>query len=156
MSGTTASPAPAPARVIATAVVVAVVVNLAIFFLGGLAGASYAFTSPAGPATVAAVVVVAFTIIPLALGLTVVAVTRRWWPGVVTVALIVAPILEIGTIFALTLPADFDGPSTIALALCHVALVPVTVLALRRLGAGQLGAPAEKTRAAHRQSGTRG
>jgi hypothetical protein len=71
------------ARVIVTALVVAVVVNLAIFLLGALAGGTYEFTSPAGPATVNAAVVAMFTLIPLAL--------------------------------------------------CHLALVPVTVLALRAL-----------------------
>ncbi|MHA7209847.1 hypothetical protein [Arthrobacter sp. MDT1-65] len=136
------------ARAILTALAIAVVVNLALFFLGMLAGGSYAFTSPAGPAEVVAVVLVAFTVLPLALGLAVVAVVRRWWPGVVTVAMIVAPVLEIGTIFAMTIPADFDLPSTIALALCHVALVPVTVLALRALRTGRRNSPAEAPRTA--------
>lgn len=139
-------------RVIVTALVVAVVVNLAIFFLGALAGGTYTFTSPAGPATVDAAVVALFTLVPLGLGLTAVAVVRRWWPSVVTVALIVAPVLEIGTIIGMTLPADLDGPSTIALALCHLALVPVTVLALRALrtrpDGGQAGYRGQRRRPA--------
>lgn len=145
--GSTMSRMPA-VRVILTALAIAVVVNLALFFLGMLAGGSYAFTSPAGPAKVVAVVLVAFTVLPLALGLTVVAVVRRWWPGVVTVALVVAPVLEIGTIFAMTIPADLDLPSTIALALCHVALVPVTVLALRALRTGRRSSPTAARRTA--------
>ncbi|WP_247828518.1 DUF6069 family protein [Arthrobacter antioxidans] len=155
MTGTTDTADPAVVRVIALAVAAAVVVNLVIFFIGALAGGTYAFTSPAGPATVNAAVVAAFTIIPLTLGLTVVAVTRRWWPGVVTVALIVAPIVELGTIVALTIPADFDGPSTVALALCHVTLVPVTVLALRALRLPQHNAPTAAARTDHRKSGPR-
>ncbi|WP_104180055.1 hypothetical protein [Arthrobacter sp. B0490] len=122
--------------------------NLALFFLGILAGGSYAFTSPAGPARVDAVVLVGFTVLPLALGLTIVAVVRRWWPAVVTVALVVAPVLEIGTILAMTIPADLDLPSTIALALCHVALVAVTVPALRALRTGQGSSPTAAPRTA--------
>ncbi|MHA7239301.1 hypothetical protein [Arthrobacter sp. TMS1-12-1] len=154
MTGTTA--APAPARVIATAVGVAVLANLVLFLVGVLAGAGYAFTSPAGPATVDAVVVAAFTIIPLALGLAVVAVLRPRWPWVVGVALIVAPVLEIGTIFALTIPADFDGRSTVALALCHLALVPVTVEALRRLRVDPRGGAVAERRRNGRRSGSGG
>ncbi|WP_431797965.1 hypothetical protein [Microbacterium kunmingense] len=71
-----------------------------------------------------------FTAAPLAAGLTIAAVMGRWWRSVFVVAAIVAVILEIGSIFTLTIPADFDTGSTLALSLCHIAMAPVTVIAL--------------------------
>ena len=45
------------------------------------------------------------------------------------------PLLALGSIVVMTLPADFDTASKTTLALCHAALVPVMIaglLALRR------------------------
>ena len=61
------------------AVATAVIVNLLIRTIGQLAGGTFTFTSPTGQAVVDHLTVVGFTIVPLAIGLTLVAVLGRWW-----------------------------------------------------------------------------
>jgi hypothetical protein len=114
-------------------VLVALAVNLLIYALGRLAGGSYRFTAGDAAAEVDAVTVGGFTVVPLLVGLTLAALLSLRWPRVVLVALVVAPVLALVTVPLLTLPADFDGTSTVALALCHVALAVIAVLALLRL-----------------------
>lgn len=125
---------PAPWQV-AGAVVLAIAVNVGIHALGRLAGATYRFTSAMGPAEVDSLTVLGFTLLPLGVALTLVAILGRFWRWVFPVALVVGPVLELGSILGMPLPTDLDLPSKIALSLCHVVLVPVTVLtalALRR------------------------
>jgi hypothetical protein len=129
---------PAP-LLVAGAVALAIAVNVGIHALGGLAGATYRFAAATGPAEIDALTVFGFTLVPLGVALTLVAVLGRFWKWVFPVALVVGPVLELGSIFGMTLPADLDDVSTLFLALCHVALVPVTVvavLALRRRSRG--------------------
>ncbi len=125
---------PAPALV-ALAVAVAIVVNVGIHSLGRALGATYRFTAATGPAEVDTLTVIGFTLLPLTVALTLVAVLGRFWAWVLPVALVAGPVLELGSIAGMTIPADFEPLSKVFLALCHVALVPitiVTVLALRR------------------------
>jgi hypothetical protein len=125
---------PAPWLVVG-AVVVAIAVNVGIHALGRLAGATYRFTAATGPAEVDSLTVLGFTLLPLGIALTLVAVLGRFWKWVFPVALVVGPVLELGSILGMPLPTDLDVASKIALSLCHVVLVPVTVLtvlALRR------------------------
>ena len=117
------------------AVGTAVIVNLVIRTIGALAGGSFAFTAATGPAVVDHLTVVGFTIIPLAIGLTAVAVLGRWWGWVFTVAMVVAPVLELGSILGMTVPADFDLTSKLTLAACHVSLVPISLVAIGALRA---------------------
>ena len=91
------------------------------------------FTSPTGPAGVDAATVAGFATVPLLVGLVLAALLARRWPRVLTVAQVVAPVLALVTVPLMTLPADFDRVSTAALALGHVVLAPVSVLALRAL-----------------------
>ena len=39
------------------------------------------------------------------------------------------PLLAVGTILVMTVPADFDTASTATLAVCHVTLVPISIAA---------------------------
>lgn len=117
------------------AVLVALVANLVIYSAGRLAGGSYRFTSPTGPAEVDALTLGGFTVVPLLVGLALAAVMGIRWPWVLGVALVVAPALALITIALMTVPADLDSVSTFALALCHVVLAVVSVLALLRLRA---------------------
>lgn len=122
-----------PGTVIVTALL-AVLINLIVYALGTLAGASFDFTVDGKSEHVYAVVLAGFTAIPMVVGLTVVALLARRWPWVIPVALVVAPIIAIGTIFTMTVPADFDTASTVTLAVTHVVVGIVTVagiLALR-------------------------
>ena len=121
------------AVVVLGAVVVAVALNLAVHAAGRAAGGRFTFTAPAGPAVVDAATVAGFTAVPLLVGLTLAAVLARRWAWVVPVALVLAPALALVTVVVMTLPADLDAVSTVTLALCHVVLAPVAVLALRRL-----------------------
>lgn len=130
---------PPGVRTVAVTVAGAVVLNLAVYALGRLAGGDFRFTSAGLPAEVDAVTVAGFTAVPLLVGLTLAAVLARFWSWAVYAGLVVAPVLALGTVPIMTIPADFDDVSTITLALCHVALVPVTVLgllALRRVTPG--------------------
>jgi hypothetical protein len=125
---------PAPWLVVG-AVVVAIAVNVGIHALGRLAGATYRFTAETGPAEIDSLTVLGFTLLPLGVALTLVAVLGRFWKWVFPVALVLGPVLELGSILGMPLPTDLDVASKVFLALCHVALVPVTlfaVLALRR------------------------
>lgn len=119
------------ARIVLTAVGAAVAINLAIYAVGRAIGGTFVFTQAAEPITVDAATVAGFTAAPLLAGLVLVALTAQRWPWVVSAALVVAPALAVVTIIAMTLPADFDTTSTVALGLCHLTLVPVTILSLR-------------------------
>ncbi len=130
-AGTTARRAPAPVVVLA-AVAAAVVANLVVYVVGRVAGGAYEVTSNGDVVTVTAVTVAGFSAVPLGLGLVVVALLARWrW--VAKVAVVVAPLLAVLTIGIMTIPADLDAVSTVALACCHLTLVPISVLAIRRL-----------------------
>ncbi|MFC4060874.1 DUF6069 family protein [Planomonospora corallina] len=125
------------ALTVAVTVAAAVVLNLVIYGIGRAAGGGFRFTAAGQAAEVDAITVVGFTVLPLLTGMTLAAVLARIWPWAVPAGLAVAPVIALGTIPVMTIPADFDDASTITLALCHVALVPVTaagLLALRRRG----------------------
>ena len=127
--------------VIAAAVGAAVLVNLILYGIGRAAGGTFHFTSPSGPAIVDGVTVAAFSALPLLIGLVAVAVLARLGDWVVRTALVVGPLLAVATIALMTLPADFDTVSTLTLALCHLTLVPVIIVAIRAkdgLRVGQL------------------
>jgi hypothetical protein len=119
--------------IVAVAVVVAVIVNLILYGIGRLAGGSYRFTTSGAPLEVDPLTLAGFSALPLAAGLTVAALLSLRWAWVIPVAMVVAPILELGSIIGMTVPADFDLPSRIALMSCHTALVPISLLALRAM-----------------------
>lgn len=124
---------PRPSAVIALAVGAAVAVNLLIFAVGRVAGGTFRFTSAGRAAEVDAVTVAGFSALPLAAGLVLVALLGRRWRWVTPVALTVGPALAGLTILVMTIPADLDLASTVALALCHLTLIPVIVVAVRAL-----------------------
>lgn len=119
--------------IIATALT-ALGINLVVYAIGTIAGASFDFTVDGERTHVYALLLAAFTVIPIVVGLTLVALLARWWPQVIPLALVIAPVLAIGTIFIMTLPTDLDTASTVTLAITHVVVAVVTVagiLALR-------------------------
>jgi hypothetical protein len=117
--------------VIAAAGVAAVVVNLIVYAVGRAAGGSFVFTANGDTNEVDAVTVGGFSAVPLLIGLVVVALLARLGSWVTRVASIVAPVLAAGTIVVMTLPADLDRTSTITLALCHLTLIPISILAIQ-------------------------
>ena len=121
------------AAVVALAVLAAVVVNLIVYAVGRAAGGTFRFTSAGAPAEVDAVTVAGFSAVPLLVGLVAVALLAPLGGWVARVALVLGPLLAIGTVVAMTVPADFDRASTVTLAVCHLVLVPVILLAVPRL-----------------------
>ena len=124
--------------IVLAAVLVAVAVNLAIYALGGLAGASFRFPGPDG-AVIPWFVVAAFSAVPLGLALTLVSLLAPRWPWMFRAALIAAPALLLASIPLMPVPVGFDLPTTVALSLMHLALAPIAVVAvlgLRRRGSG--------------------
>ena len=116
------------------AVAAAVVLNLIIYAVGRAAGGSFQFTANGVVNEVGAITVAGFTAVPLLIGLVLVALLSRLWSWVTRAAAVVAPVLAIVTIFVMTLPADLDTASTVALALGHVTLAPISVVAVLALG----------------------
>lgn len=112
------------------AVAVALGVNLALYGIGRAAGGHFAYTQSGRPNTVDAASVAIMSIGPLAVGLAAVAGLAPRWPALITAARIVAPILALGTIALMTLPAHFDPTSTVILSCMHSALVPIALLAI--------------------------
>jgi hypothetical protein len=127
--------------IVTATIVLAVFINVVISAIGRAAGGTFRFASPSGPAEVDALTAVGFTVVPLFLGMTVVALAVRVWPWVVPLALVVASAFALVTIPVMTLPAGFDVTSTITLALCHVAMVPTVVVGLLSLRAVERRGP---------------
>ncbi|SNY73466.1 DUF6069 family protein [Paractinoplanes atraurantiacus] len=122
-------------RIVLLGVVAAVAVNLLVYAVGRAAGGTFRFTTSGEPAEVDAVTVAGFSAVPLLAGLTAVALLGPW---AARTALVLGPLLALGTIPLMTLPADFDTVSTVALALCHLTLIPIVVIAVRlSLSAGR-------------------
>jgi hypothetical protein len=123
---------PAP-LIILIAVAAAVLVNLAVYAGGVLLGGGFVFTTPNGPARVDAATVIGFSALPLAVGLICTAVLARWWRRVFGVAMVVATVLAVGTIAVMTVPSDHDAVAKVTLAVCHLTLVPITLVAVSAL-----------------------
>jgi hypothetical protein len=120
--------------IIAAAVGTAALVNLILYGVGRAAGGTFRFTASSGPAVVDGVTVVAFSVVPLLVGLVAVALLARLGGWVIRTALVVGPLLAIATIALMTLPTDLDATSKVTLALCHVVLVPIIIVSVRALG----------------------
>ena len=126
--------------IVLTATLVAVLVNLAIYAIGGAAGASFRFPGADG-AVIPWFVVAAFSAVPLALALTIVALVGRRLPWIFTAALVAAPVLLLASIPLMPVPVGFDVATTVSLSLMHLALAPiaiVAVLGLRRQASGSV------------------
>lgn len=119
--------------VVLAAVVAAVVVNLLVYAVGRLAGGEFTFTREGSSTRVDPVTVAGFSAVPLGVGLLLVAALVGRFPWIATVASVVAPVLAVVTVFVMTIPVDLDAMSTVTLAACHLLLVPISLLAIRRL-----------------------
>lgn len=121
----------APVAVAAT-VLAALVVNLALWLAGLVAGGSFEYTDAGTVSAAAPGGVVLMTVVPLAAGLTVGALLGLWWRGFLRVAQVVGVVLPLATIQG-TAAADFDGASTVALAAMHVVIAVAAVTGLEVL-----------------------
>ena len=121
------------ALVVLAAVATAVVVNLLAYAIGRGAGGDFTFTRDGTTVAVDALTVAGFSAVPLGIGLAIVALTASHMPWVTRLAVVVAPVLAVATIAIMTLPVDLDTASTLTLASCHLTLVPISIIAIRRL-----------------------
>jgi hypothetical protein len=122
------------AMVVVAAALAAAIVNLLVYAVGRAAGGTFQFTTAGQTAEVNAVTVAGFSALPLAVGLVLVALLARHTWAIKT-ALVAGPALAVLTILIMTIPADLDTKSTITLAVCHLTLVPILIVAIRRLAA---------------------
>lgn len=119
----------AMARIVALSVGAAVAANVVVWLAGEVAGGDFTYTDGGETLSAAPGGVIVLTAVPLAVGLAVVALVARRWPVLVRVGQVVGSALAVLTIGG-TLAADFDGPSTVALSVAHLVLVPALVLGL--------------------------
>lgn len=120
------------AAVVVASVVAALVTNLVLWAVGLAAGGSFYHTDAGEVVSAAPGGVVLMTVVPLTVGLAVAALLALWWDGIVRIAQVVGALLPLATIQG-TIAADFDTPSTVALALMHVVVALVAVLGLEVL-----------------------
>ncbi|MFI5040457.1 MAG: DUF6069 family protein [Acidimicrobiales bacterium] len=112
------------------AVIVAVLAcNLAVYALGRAVGATFRYTHNGKVARVDAVAVTVMSVLPLATGLALTAWLSRRWSALITIAKVVAPVLAVVTIGAMTIPARFDVTSALCLSTMHLALIPAVLYA---------------------------
>ncbi len=111
------------------AAVVAVVANLIVWAIGAAAGGSFTTIADGKVTDAAPGGVIMMSSVPVLIGLTAAVLLSYVWTGALRTAAVVGSLLSIATI-GLTVAADFDTASTIALSVMHVVLVPVMVVAL--------------------------
>ncbi|MEV0250396.1 DUF6069 family protein [Nocardia sp. NPDC050712] len=138
---TTTARIPALSRPVAVlgATGAALLANLIVWLLGAAAGGSFEMTTDGVTASVAPGGIIMLTVVPLLIGLTVAALVSYKWVGVLRVAAVVGSALAVATI-GLTVAADFDTASTIALSITHLTLVPAIVVATEGLRRKLIGA----------------
>jgi Flp pilus assembly pilin Flp len=121
-------------QAITTGAVAAAVVNLVIFFIGGAAGASFAFLDRGTLHEIGAWGVVTATVAPLVVGTGLATLLAHWWSWVIRWAQVIGGGLALLTV-AGPLMTDADGATRVALSLMHVMVavaVVVTLEAIRR------------------------
>ncbi|GAB2654435.1 hypothetical protein GCM10027088_35950 [Nocardia goodfellowii] len=110
----------------------ALLANLVVWLIGAAAGGTFEMTDAGQVQSVAPGGIITLTVVPLLVGLTAAALLSYKWVGVLRVAAVVGSVLAVATI-GLTVGADFDTASTIALSVTHLTLVPAIVVATEGL-----------------------
>jgi hypothetical protein len=123
-----------PAAIIAAAVGITLLANVAIWLIGTAAGGSFDHIEDNGHlhTTTAPQGVISMTTIPMTIGLTLAVLIARTWPSIIRIAQVGGAAAALGTI-AMTIDARFDTASTVALALMHVLIAASVVLALEAI-----------------------
>ena len=117
---------------IAATAIGALVPNLVIWLLGLAAGGSFEMTDAGTTSSVAPGGVVMLTVIPILIGMTLAALISLKWVAVIRPAEVIGALLPLATI-ALTIQADFDTASTIALSVMHVVIAVAVVAGLEAM-----------------------
>ncbi|MFI2231762.1 DUF6069 family protein [Nocardia testacea] len=110
----------------------ALVANLVIWLIGAAAGGTFEMTDAGRVQSVAPGGIVMMTVVPMLIGLGAAVLLSYKWIGVLRVAAVIGSVLAVATI-AMTVRADFDTVSTVALAITHLTLVPALVVATEGL-----------------------
>jgi hypothetical protein len=129
-------PALSRPKAIAFAIIGALVLNLIVWLIGKAAGGSFEFFQDGKVNSAAPGGVIMLTVIPALIGMTVAALLVPYWASVIRVAQVIGPLGALVTI-ALTINADFDGASTIALSAMHVVLAVAIFVGLESMQRGR-------------------
>ncbi|WP_157362193.1 DUF6069 family protein [Haloechinothrix halophila] len=106
-------------QAIAAGVIVSVVANLVVYFVGTVAGASFLLIDNGSPQQIGPVDVVISAAAPLAIGTALAVLVARWWQPVLRVAQAVAAVLALLTIAGPAM-AETDTATIVSLGLMHV------------------------------------
>lgn len=134
---TTARPAvriPALNRPVALfgAIAAALLANIVVWLIGAAAGGTFETTNAGQVQSVAPGGIVMLTVIPMLIGLGAAVLLSYKWIGVLRLAAAIGSVIAVATI-AMTVSADFDTASTVALSVTHLTLVPALVIAAEGL-----------------------
>jgi hypothetical protein len=114
------------------AIAAAVLTNLVVWLIGLAAGGTFEMTDAGRVQSVAPGGIIMLTVVPMLIGLGAAVLLSYKWIGVLRVAAVIGSVLAVATI-AMTVGADFDTASTIALSITHLTLVPALVVATEGL-----------------------
>lgn len=117
---------------LAGAIGAALVANIVVWLIGAAAGGTFETTDAGRVQSVAPGGIITMTVVPMLIGLGAAILLSYRWVGVLRLAAVIGSVLAIGTI-AMTVQADFDTASTIALSITHLTLVPALVVATEGL-----------------------
>ncbi|WP_067862739.1 DUF6069 family protein [Nocardia shimofusensis] len=110
----------------------ALVANLVVWLIGAAAGGTFEMTDAGRVQSVAPGGIIVMTVVPMLIGLGAAVLLFYKWIGVLRVAAVIGSALAVATI-GMTVSADFDTVSTIALSITHLTLVPALVVATEGL-----------------------
>lgn len=110
----------------------ALLANLVVWLIGAAAGGTFEVTDAGQVQSVAPGGIVIMTVVPMLIGLGAAVLLSYKWVGVLRLAAVIGSLIAVATI-AMTVSADFDTASTIALSITHLTLVPALVVAAEGL-----------------------
>ncbi|MGW0182758.1 DUF6069 family protein [Nocardia sp. NPDC003345] len=116
----------------------ALLANIIVWLIGAAAGGTFEMTDSGRVQSVAPGGIIMLTVVPMLIGLGAAVLLSYKWVGVLRIAAGIGSVLAVATI-AMTVAADFDTPSTIALSITHLTLVPALVVATEGLRRTLLG-----------------
>jgi len=119
-------------QAIAAGAVAVAVVNLVIWLIGWVAGASFVLLEAGRLHEVTAWSVVSASVFPLILGTGLASLLARWWSGVIRLAQVIGGGLALLTV-AGPMMSSTDGATRLALAMMHVILGAAVVLSLESM-----------------------
>ena len=118
---------------LALAVAAGVLVNELLLGLGHLLSGTFTYTTSGEATEVTVVSVLVMTAGALTLGVALLAAVARWWPAMLRTAAAIGCFLAVATIAVMTIPVDLDSASTTCLAMMHVVVGTILIVASRRV-----------------------